>query len=231
VNIYEGGMGGSGSGRIGWRRRVGSYLALDVRELARKGVLRPGTFACRTWSNSYGEQVGAIQMRAGLEYPDEAREMFGAGAWIEGLADHVRLIYSWTPNGGERQDFDYPVWLERTPCNYGGHRIWWLCPRCQKRRAVIYGGGRDGRFGCRGCMRLAYSVEALGRYHRLQRKADKLGARLLESDDGKQWLKPKGMHWRTFDALCERIAAAEEEKDAAWFKGAARLLARWGRLI
>jgi hypothetical protein len=39
----------------------------------------------------------------------------------------------------------------------------------------------------------------------------------------------KGMHWHTFNALREQIAAAAE-KDAAWFKGAARLLARSGAL-
>jgi hypothetical protein len=43
-------------------------------------------------------------------------------------------------------------------------------------------------------------------------------------------MKPKGMHWRTFNALCERIAAAEEEKDAAWMVGAAGLLSRFAKL-
>jgi hypothetical protein len=43
---------------------------------------------------------------------------------------------------------------------------------------------------------------------------------------GTRYVKPKGMHWRTFNALCERIHAAEEEKDAAWMLGSAGLLAR-----
>jgi hypothetical protein len=215
-------MGGSGSGRPGWRRKVGSCLSLDVRELARKGALVPG--ACRRWQWTYnGEPWGAIETRAAREYSDERRTGFGAPPWTDGLADHVRLLYS-----REGEPFDYPVWLQRTRCNYGGHRIWWVCPRCQERRAVIYSGGNDGRFGCRGCMRLAYSVEALGRYHRLQRKADKLGARLLESDDGKQWLKPKGMHWRTFDALVDRANVAAAAADRALFVSVAPILMRHG---
>jgi hypothetical protein len=222
VNIYEGFMGGCGSGRPGWRRKVGSCMALDVRELARKWLLRPGTLSGWTWSDSYGEQVGAIHIQAGLEYPDAERIAFGAAPWIPGLADHVRLIYA-----RDGEPFNYPVYLERTPCNYGGHRIWWLCPRCQHRRAVIYGGGNDGRFGCRGCMRLAYGVEAMGRYHRLQRKADKLEARLLESDDGKQWLKPKGMHWRTFNALVDRANAAALAADRALCASLAPILRRY----
>jgi hypothetical protein len=38
---------------------------------------------------------------------------------------------------------------------------------------------------------------------------------------GTRYLKPKGMHWRTFNALCDRLAAVEEEKDAVWMVGAA----------
>jgi hypothetical protein len=36
------------------------------------------------------------------------------------------------------------------------------------------------------------------------------------------------MHWRTFNALCDRIEAAEEAKDAVCFRGAAAVLARYG---
>jgi hypothetical protein len=114
VNIYEAFMGGSGSGRIGWRRKVGSCLSLDVRELARKGALRPG--AGYRWQWTYnGEPWGAIETRAAREYSDEQRPAFGAPPWIAGLADHVRLIYN-----ARGESFDYPVWLQRTGCHYGG---------------------------------------------------------------------------------------------------------------
>jgi hypothetical protein len=53
-------MGGSGSGRIGWRRRVGSYLRLDIRQLARKGLLRPWYSGGWGWQNSDGEQTATI---------------------------------------------------------------------------------------------------------------------------------------------------------------------------
>jgi hypothetical protein len=36
------------------------------------------------------------------------------------------------------------------------------------------------------------------------------------------------MHWRTFNALCDRIAAVEDAKDAAWFEGARAMLIRYG---
>jgi hypothetical protein len=68
-------------------------------------------------------------------------------------------------------------------------------------------------------MRLAYTSEAESPLDRAWRKQRKLEARLDEN----RTLKPKGMHWRTFNALCDRITAVEEEKDAAFVEGAARL--------
>jgi hypothetical protein len=76
-------------------------------------------------------------------------------------------------------------------------------------------------------MGLAYASEAEDRVDRLTRKLRKRWSGVMKRAGG---TNQEGMHWRTFDALCERIAAAEEEKDSAWFKGAARLLARWGTL-
>jgi hypothetical protein len=226
-------MGGSGSGRPGWRRKAESCLRLDIRKLARDGVLRPGALTSWQWSNSDGEPCGAIQMRAGLEYPEAARATVGAAPWCPGLADHVRLIYA-----RDGEPFDYAVWLERTPQHYGGHRLWWLCPRCGQRRAVLYGvASSDGRFGCIGrhpnrpehrCMNLAYSTEAEDRTGRLWRKQRKLEARVNENRTGTRYVKPKGMHWRTFNALCDRIDGVEQEKDAAFFEGAAAMLARYG---
>jgi hypothetical protein len=133
---------------------------------------------------------------------------------------------------------DYCVWLERTPQHYGGHRVWWICPRCGQRRAVLFGvSGSDGRFGCIGshpnrpqhrCMDLAYTVEALLPRWRLERRADRIGARLEESEDGRRWIKPKGMHWRTFNALVDRANDAAGEADACFALGALRMLERHG---
>jgi hypothetical protein len=89
---------------------------------------------------------------------------------MRAVADHVRLIYTRAPYGQEPQFFDYAVSIVRTACHYGGTRPWWLCPRCGDRRAVIYGSA-DSRFGCHGCMRLAFAFfELLGSSTRRGRK-------------------------------------------------------------
>ena len=181
------------AGRPGWRGKCEQHLGLDIRVLARRGRLTPGWYGSQSWTRN-GEPSGNISMRAAV--------------------DHVWLIYTWTPYGHEPQSFDYPVSVVRTACRYGGTRPWFLCPRCGDRRAVIYGSASDGRFGCRGCMQLAYGSEAddaCGRSWRTQRKlAIRLGAK---DDTNPHPPRPKGMHERTYERILDRIWDQEMRRD------------------
>jgi len=47
-----------GAGRPGWKRKAEQSMAFDVRQIAKKGLLRPGVFSWH-WSNNYGEKVGS----------------------------------------------------------------------------------------------------------------------------------------------------------------------------
>lgn len=89
---------------------------------------------------------------------------------------------------------DFYVSIERTACNYGGSRPWFLCLRCGDRRAVLYDGGQSV-FGCRRCMHLHYASETEDTFDRLERKRRKLEAKLNDGD------KPKWMRLATFDQL------------------------------
>jgi len=101
----------------------------------------------------------------------------------------------------EWQDVEERVTLERTPCNFGGERFWFRCPHCWRRVAVLY--GADVRFLCRHCYRLPYASQNETFSDRMLRKARKIRRRLEAPDDltTPVWVKPKGMHWRTFDRL------------------------------
>ncbi|HEV2127703.1 MAG TPA: hypothetical protein VGR22_03695 [Thermomicrobiales bacterium] len=58
------------------------------------------------------------------------------------------------------------VWLEWTPCHFGGERVWFRCPGCLSRRAVHFSVG--GVFRCRACHDLAYTStreDAIERAH------------------------------------------------------------------
>ena len=66
------GTGGmrAGAGRPGWKRKAEQSLAFDVRQVARKGMLRPGAFAWH-WTSNYGEKVGGV----GVRVVDDAQRM------------------------------------------------------------------------------------------------------------------------------------------------------------
>jgi hypothetical protein len=189
------------AGRPGWRGSVISYAPLDIRRVIAKGALRPGARAYYRW-----ESGDWLDLEALLLTPNTLRVPAGMRPWPEGMADLVRLtgsINGWTVK--------HSIGLERTRQHFGSWRLWWTCPRCSARRAILYGVARDGRFGCRGCMNLAYPVESADVVTRAWRKIEKLEAQVEQT--GTRYIRPKGMHWRTFHALCDRIDAAYKELD------------------
>jgi hypothetical protein len=100
-------MGGPGSGR---RRDHGAKNAtedsqpLDIRKLQRAGVLRPGRSFGWQWTIA-GKPVTDIRVR------------------VEG--ERVVLVYQYRPRGdSEWENVEQPVYLDHTPCTYGGTRRW-----------------------------------------------------------------------------------------------------------
>ena len=93
------------------------------------------------------------------------------------------------------------IYLSRTSCHYGGERLWFLCPNCNKRVAVLH--ELDENYLCRHCHRLPYSSQRGILYDRLLSKLRKLRKRLGAAHDIFQpvYDKPKGMHWKTFKWL------------------------------
>lgn len=192
-----------GAGRPGWRRKCEQSLALDVRQLHQKRLLSPGTSFSWHWTTNHGERAGSIGVSVGHQ--------------------QVTLNYQWTPDGGDPRPITCPLWIDRTPCNYGGQRPWFLCPQCGRRCAVVYFGGRNGRYACRNCLNLAYLSEAEDGIGRLWRKQWRLENRL-----GPHGTKPKGMHWKTWERISDRITQVEQEKDAMFYVVASRLFGTIG---
>lgn len=114
-------MGSSSSGNHGGKNCTDDYRALDVRSIKRAGRLTPGQSFGWSWTSN-GKAIATINMQTDT--------------------DSVRLNYRQRAHGGEWQDMDYPVRLAYTPCNLGGHRVWWQCPAagCWRRVVVLYGG-------------------------------------------------------------------------------------------
>lgn len=151
------GRGGSrwGAGRPGWRPKAEHLQRLDVRVLARRGLLRPGTFGW-SWRNTVtGESRGSISARC--------------------EADHLVLMYSISGRNVQQT-----VDIDRTPCNLGGSRPWLRCCRCRARVAVLFLVG--GRFNCRMCGCVSYQSQSEDEIDRCWRKQRRLEAQLC--DDG-----------------------------------------------
>ena len=178
-------MGGYSSGRRGGKSTTDDMHVLDIRKIARAGLLVPGRSFGWQWTCD-GEKIASINLRTDYVAP----------------VAKATLDYRTRPHGGEWKDMNYPVYVSWTGCNYGGQRVWWLCPArgCGRRVAVLYGGSV---YACRHCHKLAYSTQREQAYDRASNRADKIRNRLgweagiLNGDGG----KPKGMHWRTFERL------------------------------
>jgi hypothetical protein len=110
-------------------------------------------------------------------------------------------------------EYRYRISAVTTPCNYGGHRHWFLCPipKCKRRSKKIYLFS-EGVFICRKCLKLAYSTQNRSKLDRIIDKKwaliRKLGA---DSDCILDNQKPKGMHWNTFEKIRSEIASLDEQ--------------------
>jgi len=113
------------------------------------------------------------------------------------------LNYRYKPRGGEWEDVEQVISFDRTSCNYGGFRTWFLCPRCWQRVAVLYCAGKY--FFCRYCYNLTYASQQVQRCDRLMMKARAIRERFGGSADLSAPFpeKPKGMHWKTYWRLRE----------------------------
>jgi hypothetical protein len=191
INLGEN-MGGWGSRRRSGKETTSDYRRWDIRGLQREGWLAPGTTFTTKWSRQ-GVEESAIQARS--------------------ESDRIVLSYKHQYRGGPWESLEYPVFLERTICNYGGTRTWFLCPGqgCGRRVAILYSGRL---FVCRYCRKLAYeSQREQPHYRALSRVLNaqaRMGWKGLCADDG---LPPrrKGMHWKTYERQARRFRRLECE--------------------
>lgn len=182
-------MGGIGSGRHASRagkRKAEESMPLDIRRLARAGVLKIGSDTVWQWSTG-GRVHDTIRIRS------------APGAVILSNTD--------VPRDQAPVPVEQHIQLAATPCTFGGQRPWFTCPACWRRVAVIYGAGR--RFACRRCKNLTYESQAQRDGYSALNQAERIRKRLgwpagIANPPG---TKPRGMHWRTY----WRLRAAHDQ--------------------
>jgi hypothetical protein len=165
-------------GRNGCKEKVENVLKLDISRLKALGLnLDEGVFYASgiiNWTNSRG----IYARKSSISYIRQG--------------DTLTLDYKYN---------DIPikedVKLLRTPCNYGGSRLWFICPKCSSRVRCLYG---TKYFRCRKCHNLIYESQCEPLGYRMIRKRNKLLNRLGTEEIYLPLIKrPKRMRQYTFE--------------------------------
>lgn len=97
--------------------------------------------------------------------------------------------------------------LARTPCNYGGSRVWFVCPQCGRCVRCLYG---SKYFRCRKCHDLIYTSQCDNQIFRLISKYNAIKERMGGKPGIEPILfKPKWMRWNTFSRLHQELQKVE----------------------
>lgn len=176
-------MGGYGSGlwtRSNVKVTTESQRQVDIRFMRRQGTLQSGNAGTLSWTWN-GRQNGSVRYRVESE--------------------RLTLEYRYRLPGGGWEDVEEVIELARTACNFGGERIWMLCPQCDRRVLLLYGAGKY--FLCRHCHHLTYATQQEREKDRLLRKCREIRQRLGGDANLLRPMppKPKGMHWETYNHL------------------------------
>ena len=167
-------------------------MQVDIRKLARDGLLKPGA------EGSFSDRKSKYEIRLVSEQ------------------NRMRFQHGITMLAGFRRLVEDVVVINWTECHYGGARPWFLCPGCRRRVAILYGRKieRDGSklpiqnrtLKCRQCHDLSYPSQHEEWDRRMGRRAKKIWARI----GGKYGNKPKRMHWRTYNRLVDEARYFED---------------------
>lgn len=163
---------------------------LDINALARDGILQDGLQTSGGWAlpdRGVDEQLHIIAYKADLRDP---------------LHAHMRLRYIF-----RHSRYDHHVPIVRTRPNYGGVRLWFLCPVQRRRVAKLYRPPSGGRFASRQAHGLAYNSQSEGPADRAIRKKWKI-ARKIGGINYPQ--RPKGMHHATFERLWDALQRQDD---------------------
>lgn len=186
-----------------WRPKCEQFLRLDIRALARKCLLQPDRDAYLRLASHKDGQSAIVRLVT--------------------KGESIQLFYAWTGGSDKFLWTCCRVRVERTSCHYGGTRPWFRCPRCDARRAVLFGFAKDGRFGCWNCMDLVYASQDERKMCRLWRRQAKLEARLIEG-----YRRPKGMRWCTLAEIHRNLDDVHARQERLFSDGARVLMRRRG---
>ncbi len=124
-------MGGFGSGRRRRNTNMTDCLEIDLKDLNRRKLLRPG------------EHSFSVKWKRWTEtnFKDRCNQEYQAACSLSMRDEHPVLTISYgVRHVGESDDFHHKAALSMisTPCQYGGARWWFVAPCCGRRVRVLY---------------------------------------------------------------------------------------------
>ena len=156
---------------------------IDIRKLQRNQHLSSGYIGRLSWQNvQTKESMGSIN--------------------FEVMPDCVIFMYR-VKHNEHWHNYETIAPLTYTPCNYGNSRVWFECPQCRKRVAILY---VQTNIACRTCQHLNYASQQQTKgvfedRDRMNKIRAKLNWSIFQDVYPSQRIKPKGMHYKTFYRL------------------------------
>ena len=167
------------------RAIVEDGLKLDVDKAVKAGLKSSASTVWRCW-----QWTAAGILRATIGYRVEL--VVDGFAWLH--LDFTR--------GGK--EVKQTIMLQARTCRFGGVRWIAKCPSSLRSTYTLYLPNGGARFLGRKAYRLGYRSQCLAPTWRMLHRHDKLLNR-LGALDASTIDKPKGMHWKTFDAILAEI--------------------------
>ena len=176
--------------RLDTKVKSNTLFRIGIKDIRRSSGLKPGARG-QAW-----ECVEGVPVRFVL---------------FEIKQDRLLLKYVYQSPEKEEQLVIETIWLDHTPCNFGGKRAWFKCPECDNRVAVLF--RADRRFRCRKCHKLSYQTQSWDELDRYGHKARKIRIKLGGSGSLGEAFPPKpvGMHLKTYFTLMQKAVNAEQK--------------------
>jgi hypothetical protein len=207
-------MGGFGSGRYPWSSRDTvedwRYRSFGIKEWVDRGLVRPGHAFTQIWLSKDGRPAASIEVHISTVSPVN-RHLAVLLSDRSAVPDRLQVVLKYRAGRGgeELRDIEEAVWLDTKPCGFKGQRLQFICPGCGRRIAELYPDGVH--FRCRKCCGFGYRSQRKGREARGLEKAAQIKQQLGGSGEYADPVpeRPKGMHRRTYERLCNEAEKAE----------------------
>jgi hypothetical protein len=207
-------MGGFGSGRYRWSSRDTvedwRYRSFGIKDWVDRGLVQPGHAFTQIWLSKDRRPAASIDVHISTVSPVN-RHLAVLLSDRSAVPDRLQAVLKYRAGRGreELRDIEEAVWLDTRPCGFKGQRLQLICPGCGCRIAELYPDGVH--FRCRKCCGLGYRSQRKGREARGLEKAarikQQLGGSGAYADPVPE--RPKGMHHRTYERLCNEAEKAE----------------------